>query len=551
MNTASVTLLEKFYEWEKRIPDQTFLRQPVNGQWIEYSFRKTGDEIRRVAAYLKSLGLPRGSKIALLSKNCAHWIMADVAIWMAGHVSVPLYPTLTAPSIKQILDHSESSVIFIGKLDDYPAQKQGIGDNLKIISFPLYGIEDGKHWDHILQEHQPLTGEIIRNKDDLATISYTSGTTGIPKGVMFTFAAVGNAALIAFQTIDREIGLPKHPKLFSYLPLSHIAERMIVEAGGIYYGAHISFVESLDVFGKNLADTQPDIFFGVPRIWARFHEKLLEKIPQKKLSILLAIPIVNDILRRTIKKNMGLLRALNVSGAAPIAIPLLHWFRSLGIIIHEVYGMTENSGVSHVNLTDEKIGTVGRPWPGVEIQLSEAGEILTRHSGMMSGYYKAPEMTAEIFTTDGFIKTGDKGSVDADGFMTITGRIKDLFKTDKGKYVAPGPIETKLLANADIEQVCVVGMGIPQPIALMVLSSSGKSKSREAIIESLSHSLTEVNEKLESYEKLETAVVMRNTWTVENGLMTPTLKVKRNEVEKIHLPRYSKWYHEKGLVVWE
>ena len=551
MDAPSITLLEKFYQWEKQIPDQTFLRQPVNGQWLEYSFKKTGDEIRRIAAYLKGLGLPEGAKIALLSKNCAHWIMADVAIWMAGYVSVPLYPTLTAASVQQILDHSESKVIFLGKLDDYAAQKAGIGNHIKKISFPLYGLSEGSGWDDILRSNQPLDADIIRDKDALATISYTSGTTGIPKGVMFTFAAVGNATLIAFEAIDREIGMPPHPRLFSYLPLSHIAERMIVEAGGLFYGAHISFVESLDVFGKNLADTQPDLFFGVPRIWARFHEKLLEKIPQKKLNFLLSIPILSKILKNKIKKNLGLTRALNVSGAAPIAVPLLHWFRSLDIVIHEVYGMTENSGVSHVNLTDEKVGTVGKPWPGVEIKLSDEGEILTRHSGMMSGYYKAPELTAEMMTSDGFIKTGDKGAIDAEGFMTITGRIKDLFKTDKGKYVAPGPIEARLLANSDIEQVCVVGMGIPQPIALTILSATGKSKSREAIIESLSHSLNQVNSVLESYEKLETAVVMKDTWTVENGLMTPTLKVKRNEVEKIHLPRYPQWYHEKGLVVWE
>ncbi len=552
MNDPSVGLLEKFYHWEKSDPARIFLRQPIQGVWNDYSFKKTGDEVRKVAGYLKSLSMPEGSKIAILSKNCAHWIIADIAIWMAGFVSVPLYPTLTAGTIRQILDHSEAKAIFLGKLDNYDAQKQGINDILHKISFEFYGPEEGKPWNEILENSAPVHDDVVRDGNDLATISYTSGTTGIPKGVMFTFFAIGYSTDLAFSAIYKEFDLPQQPRMFSYLPLSHIAERMIVEAGGIYNGAMVSFVESLDSFARNLSETQPDIFFGVPRIWARFHEKLLEKIPQRRLSLMLRIPLFNSLLKKKIKRNLGLSRSLvNVSAAAPISASLLHWYRTLDIVIYEFYGMTENSGVSHANLTRKKIGTVGPPWPEVEVRLSDAGEILTRHKGMMTGYYKEPKLTAEMFTPDGFLKTGDKGSIDEEGFLTITGRIKDLFKTDKGKYVAPGPIESKLMANADIEQVCVVGMGIPQPIALIVLSVAGKIKSKEGIIQSLGELIQQVNEALESYEKLETAVVMKATWTVENGLMTPTLKVKRNEVEKIHLPRYPQWYHEKGLVVWE
>jgi long-chain acyl-CoA synthetase len=187
----------------------------------------------------------------------------------------------------------------------------------------------------------------------------------------------------------------------------------------------------------------------------------------------------------------------------------------------------------------------------VKVKLSDQREILTKHPGTMMGYYKEPGMTAEMFDADGFLKSGDVGEFDKQNFLTITGRIKDLFKTDKGKYVAPTPIEMHLLANQDIDQVCVVGMGIPQPIALVILSLIGKSKSKEEIMKSLSNTLLQVNEFLESYEKLETAVIMKSTWSIENGLLTPTLKVKRNEVEKIHLPKYPMWYHAKGLVVWE
>ena len=169
----------------------------------------------------------------------------------------------------------------------------------------------------------------------------------------------------------------------------------------------------------------------------------------------------------------------------------------------------------------------------------------------MAGYFKDPETTLSVFTPDGFLKTGDKGTIDEDGFLTITGRLKDQFKTDKAKFIAPAPIEIKLLANKDIEQVCVVGSGIPQPIALIVLSAAAKGKPVGAVGDSLAYSLTEINLSLENYERLAKAVILKEDWTIENGLMTPSLKVKRNEIEKIHLHRYSTWYRETSVVVWE
>src|SRR5688572_6816308 len=178
--------LEKFYHWEKTTPNQVFLRQPLNGEWKEYTYKSAGEEARRMAAALIALNLPPKSKIALISKNCAHWIMADMAIWMAGHITVPLYPTITAATINQILVHSEAVAVFIGKLDDYAKQKSGIPGHLQKISFPFYGVDDGLRWDDLLAKHAPVSGEPHREPDDLFTIAYTSGTTGVPKGVMMT-----------------------------------------------------------------------------------------------------------------------------------------------------------------------------------------------------------------------------------------------------------------------------------------------------------------------------------------------------------------------------
>lgn len=542
--------LAQFLKWEKEIPASTFLRQPINGEWKTWTYQEAGDEIRKIASGIRALNFPDRSNIALLSKNCAHWIIADLAIMMTGHISVPLYATLTAPSIKQILEHSESKAIIIGKLDDYQVQQEGIPPNIVRIGIELFGIKEKLSWEEFLKTHQPLTQIHNWSKDDLMTIMYTSGTTGMPKGVMHTSGNFDHTLTAAIH----ELNLPKRPKLFSYLPISHIAERMGIEVYGLYAGAEFSFAESLESFPKNLFETQPHTFFAVPRIWAKFREKILEKMPQKKLSILFAIPIIGSVVKKSIRKKLGLSRATHIySGAAPIAVDLLEWFNSIGIEIFQAIGMTEDCVYSHFNRHGKnKLGTVGIPFQDLKVKIADDGELRLKGEGNMKGYYKEPILTAEAFDEDGYLKTGDKGEIDAEGFLTIVGRIKDQFKTDKGKYVAPAPIEMKLLANTDIEQVCVVGMGIPQPLALVVLSMAGRAKSKAEITQSLSASLSEVNAGLESYEKLEKAVIMKTDWSIANGLMTPTMKVKRNEVEKIHVPKYSTWYHAKeGSVVWE
>jgi long-chain acyl-CoA synthetase len=545
-------LLKNFLRWEQETPDLIFLRQPIKGQWQEWSFRKAGEEIRKMAAGLHSMNLPSRSKIAILSKNCSHWLMADLSIFMSGHVSVPLYANITAPSIRQILEHGDCAAIFVGKLDEYEQQKEGIPFSVKQISIDFYGITEGELVSNWIANQKPIQEMPSWKADELMTIMYTSGTTGKPKGVMFNSAAFTHTDEVIIDYLDRVDPLPSHPVLFSYLPLCHIAERALTEILGCRTGASISFVESLETFARDLATVQPHLFFGVPRIWSRFQEKILEKLPQKKLDRLLSLPLVSFFIKRMLVKKLGLSRArIKATAAAPIPKSLLEWFQKLGLTLREIYGMTENSALSHANQEEVRFGTVGKRLPTVEIKFSADDEILTRHKALMMGYYKEPQMTAEIFTSDGFIKTGDCGKPDKDGFLTITGRVKDIFKTDKGKYVSPSPIEMRLLKNTDIEQVCVVGMGIPQPIALIILSAAAKSKSKEEITKSLSSSLNEVNDTVEDYEKLKKAVIMKTDCRIANGLKTPTMKVKRNEVEKIHLPKYPTWYAVEGKVVWE
>lgn len=545
-------LLASFLKWEHEKPDLIFLRQPMRGEWHEWSFNEAGVEIRKIAAGLHAMHLPERSNIAILSKNCAHWLMADLAIMMAGHVSVPLYANITDASIRQILEHSESRAIFIGKLDDYEKQKAGIPSSVRKISIDFYGIADGELLSDWIEKQNPLEKTAKWKPEELMTIMYTSGTTGKPKGVMFNSSAFQHATEMIMEYLARVKPLPPHPKLFSYLPLCHIAERHLTEVLGCHTGATISFVESLDTFARDLSSVQPNLFFGVPRIWSRFQEKILEKLPQKKLDLYLKIPLVNAIIKKVLSKKLGLSQsAINASGAAPMPASLLIWLERLGIVVHEIYGMTENCALSHGNQEERRHGTVGKVMHSVEAKFSREGEILTKHNALMMGYFREPSMTAEVFTPDGFLKTGDMGVIDKDGFVTITGRVKDNFKTDKGKYVSPLPMELRLSKNHDVGQVCVVGMGIPQPIALIVLSEAGKGKSKDEITKSLSASIAEVSATVEDYEQLKKAVVMKDEWTIVNGLMTPTLKIKRNEVEKIHLPTYPTWYAMEGDVVWE
>lgn len=539
--------ISMFCQWEQQTPQQLLFRQPLPGKTLDYSYAQAGQEVRKVATALKNMNLGAGSGIAILSKNCAHWIMADMAIWMAGYISVPLYPTLTAPAVRQILEHSGVKAIIVGKLDNYDSQRDGIPDGVQKISIPLYGVNDGLNWDELVARHQPLQQITFPDVNALATVKYTSGTTGMPKGVMISFAAFDYALTHA----ARELGFAKE-RFFSYLPLSHIAERMLIELGALYTGSAIYFSESLEKFPQNLMDTQPTIFLAVPRIWAKFREKILEKMPQKKLNRLLSIPIVNGIVKGAIKKKLGLSKARwMLTGASPMPKELLEWYSKLGIIIHEVYGMTENLAYSHINLHEVKFGTVGKPWTNIQTRIGENGEIQTTGKATMMGYYKEPEQTAAMFTPDGYLKTGDQGVVDAQGFVTITGRLKDSFKTDKGKYVVPVPIETMLAASTDVEHVCVVGMGVPQPICLVVLNQAGKQKSQEQIRADFTALLVEVNKSLQTYEKLHCAVIMKGEWTIENGLITPSLKIRRNEVEKLHLPKYPTWYNVGKAVVWE
>lgn len=547
-NYPYLTPLEVLYKWERERPDVVYLRQPIDDVWHEWTWKEATLEVRKMAAALKGLGLPPGSSIGLISLNCAHWVMADLAIMMAGHVSVPLYPNSQPDTLKQVLEHSEAKVLFVGKLREWSTLRDAVPAGIRCIAFPFYTEPGYETWEEFTKGVEPLSGEPNRKPEDLATIIYTSGTTGIPKGVMLNFHSFSFVGTHSLEVL----GTTPEDRFFSYLPLSHIAERMLVGTAGMYAGTTVSFSESLDKFPKNLAEVQPTLFLAVPRIWSKFQQGILQKMPQSRLNILLNIPILNGIIRKKIKQTLGLGKARQIyTGAAPAPTSLLRWFKRIGIPIQEAYAMTENCCYSHVTPKDKiKIGFVGPTLPYADTKLGPDNEVLIKHDALMVGYFKEPELTKEAFL-DGYLRTGDEGYIDEDGYLKLTGRVKDLFKTAKGKYVSPTPIELKIVANPDIDLVCVVGDQLPQPIALVVLSDLGKKKSKKEIEHSLDETLDIVNGKIDPHENMTKMVVMRESWTIENQLLTPSMKIKRNEVEKIHRRRYQEWYDMPGSVVWE
>lgn len=558
MNTVTQTQqalkspLEHFYTWEKKQANKVYLHQPIDGEWHTWTWKQAADEVRRIAAYIEAQGYEPGSRIGILSRNCAHWIMTDLAIMMSGHISVPIYPNVNASTVKYVLEHSEAKMLFVGKLEphDWKEMQSGIPESVSCISFGRYNLpgDSFKSWADILAEQAPKEDNRMRDLQEVMTIIYTSGTTGTPKGVVLKYVSPA----FAFETFFDILQLSNNERFFSYLPLSHIAERMLILMGALRSGGSIHFAQSLDTFVDNLKYCSPTIFLAVPRIWTKFQSGVLSKFSQSRLNLIFSIPIVNNFIKGKIREGLGLNKArVCLTGAAPTPKSTLEWYRRIGVEILEVYGMTENSAYSHANLPGKtRFGTVGTSMPGVDVKITEEGEICVKSTANMVEYYKQPDKTAETIQ-DGYLHTGDKGEVDSDGFLRITGRVKDIFKTSKAKYVAPNPIEMKLSKNEYIEQVCVVGTGIPQPIGLVVLSEDGRTKSSDDIKKSLVDTLEEVNPSLEHHEKLQNLVVVKDEWTPENGVLTPTLKIKRGSVDDRYGSNYEGWYQAGKGVMFE
>ena len=545
------TILHRFFAWEKELPNVAFLRQPQDSIWKEYTWSEVGKKARQIVGAFQEMGLEKGDRVAILSANCAQWFICDIAMMMAGLISVPLYANVNASTMRKILDHSGARLLLIGKLQDkdWQALKDKFTENVQLVSmegFDKVGTMDWSEFIKLSLEQRIVSPE----PEDVYTIIYTSGTTGDPKGVVHTHKSVVNAV----ETASEEVKLNRKGNRFiSYLPLSHAAERGLIEAGGIYSGATISFVESQHTFVSNIREVKPTHFFGVPRIWEKIQSNILAQIGQTKLSKLLKIPFISGIVRYKIKRSLGLDKAkVILSGAAPLSAELLRWYLSLGIVIREAYGMSENFNVVSMNpQNDIRPGAVGKLFPNQDILIDpDTQEITQRCTWLMKEYYRAPDLTNESLK-NGFLRTGDMGELSFDGFLTITGRVKDIFKTSKGEYISPSLMEMKFLDLPSVDQACVVGSIYSQPVVLIVLSEWGKSLDNKVLENQIKEVINKVNDDNMEYQQLKKAIIVKEEWTPDNELLTPSLKMKRTLLSKKYEKKLAPIVDQLSRVSWE
>jgi long-subunit acyl-CoA synthetase (AMP-forming) len=554
-NKTDYLPLARLYHHEKTRPDDLYLFQPLGGgRMRRYTWRETVDEARRMAAYLAAQDLAPSSTVAILSKNCAEFVLSYLAIWMAGHVACPVYPTLDPDTVGYILEHGGAKLLFMGKLDTWEQVKPGVPGSLPIVSYSLAPPNEYPSWADVVADTEPLENRPQRDPGDVAILFYTSGSTGRPKGVMNTFAnmsaaARGELAVFPLDTADRYI---------SYLPMAHSFETMVGLNLMLAAGCEVYFVESLSSFLEDLHRARPTLFISVPRLWLKFQLGVFEKMSPRKLDLLLKVPVVNDMVRRKILRGLGLDQVRwAISGSAPMPPDLLSWYRGLGLELLEGYGMTENFSFSHCSVPGRtRVGYVGNTWPGVECKIGENHEILVRGGGTMKGYHEMPEETAAVITEDGWLRTGDQGEIDEQGRLKITGRIKELFKTSKGKYVHPVPLENRINASPCVEQSMVAGTGHPQPFAVVMLAERLRHRRddpavRREVDEELAHLIEEINAQVAVFERLRFIAVAADEWTIEDGQLTPTMKIRRPRLEQMYEPLYEQWYASGEPVIWQ
>jgi len=549
------TLLHYLLLWEQRNPQEVYLTQPMpDGSVVRYTWRDVADQARRMANHLLKQRFPPGSLIAIIGNNCAHWIIADLAIWIAGHVSVPVYPGIDADTLEHVLAHSEARLLFAGRLDSRGNGEFGrdpvsatLPHGLPVITLPSVNTQQAsavpgaQRWDEIVCRTAPVQAFALPDPKSLATVIYTSGTTGRPKGVMHSFGTMCGAPSALSRFVSERSIPTQSDRMLSYLPLSHCAERHGTECASLRFGFQLFFCDRADTFLADLQRARPTIFLSVPYVGIRLAQFANRRIPPLLQEIALAVPLLSGLMRRKLLRAMGLADVrIAYIGSAAVPAYLLRWYRRLGLELLEGYGMTENFGYSHFNtLGSAREGYVGKCFPDVQCRIAPDGEILVKSPAQMLGYYKDPDLTADSLTPDGFFKTGDRGYIYAQACLRITGRMNDPFKTAKGTFVNPAPIETSLTSHPWIEAACVTGAGRTQPFALLMLNQAGcelvERGARAAVARTLEQLRQRINTQLPAHERLEMMVVVRKRWSVQGGDMTPSLKIRRASIEDRHL----------------
>ncbi|ELB2886152.1 AMP-binding protein [Vibrio parahaemolyticus] len=542
---------EMILKWAAERPNEVYLKQIINRQFVEFTYAEVADQALKLVSALRGLGIQPGDKVALVSKNCAEWFICDLAMMLGDYVSVPIFPTAGADTIEYCVTHSESKALIGGKLDDPAATQQVIDAIPELISIALpydSAPQCQYQFNALISDAVPSEERPQHYDDKLMSLVYTSGTSGLPKGAMLTYGAFSWSV----QQLINHIGIQANDRLFSYLPLAHITERVYIFGSSIMGGVPTAFPESLDTFIEDVKMHRPTLFISVPRLWTLFQQRIQDKLPQKKLNFLLKIPFVNSLIKKKLAEGLGLDQARVLGcGSAPVSPALLDWYHSVGLNITEAWGMTESFAYSTINypFRADKIGTVGNAGPGIELKIADDSEIMVRGKGLFSGYYKNDIATQESFDSDGWLHTGDIGAIDKDGYLTIQGRKKDTFKTAKGKFVSPVPIEKKLFEYSRVEMMCLIGLGLPGPI-LLVVPHDFPHFDKERYARTTRKVIARMNQELASHEQIKGVLMIKEPWSIENGVLTPTLKIKRHVLEQKYHELGHNWPKDE-LVLWE
>jgi long-chain acyl-CoA synthetase len=582
-------------------PGRPALRFHDGDGWAALDWGEYGRMVEEVAAGLVTLGVAAGDRVGLLSANRPEWHVADLAILSAGAVTVPVYPTSSSSQVAYVLADSGAKVCFVDgseQLAKVLLHRSDVPDLERVVGLcPMPGLDhdavvldidqlrdDGRS----LLARAPDTVAAVAaaiGPDDVATLVYTSGTTGPPKGAVITHSNLGWTV----DAVESMVGLSPDDRLLSYLPLSHIAERVTSHIGQIASGGETWFAQSLATVSEDLRSCRPTIFFAVPRVWQKFHDAILDKIAAAPRPLRLALEqyvalgraavdareagrelppararayrVLDRTLGAKLRKQIGLDRArIIVSSAAPIHPDLLRWFHGIGIPIAEVWGQTEDCGPATLNPPDAiRIGTVGRPLPGLEVRVAEDGELMVRGGSVCRGYHRQPEASAALVDADGWMSTGDLGAIDADGYVRITGRKKDLIINAAGKNISPSEIESRLALEPLIGQAVVVGDGRRYLVALLTLDPDDAADwagrhgafadiaslvDDPALRAEVAAGVERVNREHAPVEQIKHWRLLHEPFTVEGGELTPTMKVKRAFVIDRHTDLVDEMYAE-------
>ena len=582
-----------YYQLEQYNLEKAFSTK-YNGKWVSTSTQEYVDKANAISRGLLRLGVKPGDKIALISSaNRTEWNIMDIGILQIGAINVPIYPTISEEEYKYIFNHAEVTYCFLSDqvlYDKAISIKNDVVTLKEIYSFEE--IEGCKNWEEILalgkdESNQP---EVEALKDsvkpfDLATIIYTSGTTGKPKGVMLSHNNVVTNVLDSFPRMPLELGTTR---TLSFLPVCHIFERMLIYLYQ-YSGTSIYFAESLEKLGENIKETNPNLMSVVPRLLEKIYDGIIAKGSElkgiKRILFYWAVElglkyqpygkngwwyeqqlaVANKLIFVKWREALGGNLTTMVSGSAALQPRLASVFTAAKMQIMEGYGLTETSPVVSVNMYKDhmfKIGTVGKPIENVEVKIAEDGEILVKGPNIMLGYYKDPEKTASIMTGE-YFHTGDKGEIDADGFLKITGRKKEIFKTSGGKYIVPALLENQMKQSRFIEQIVVIGEGQKMPAAIVqpnfeflrswakihhepILQNNEDLIQNPIIIARIQEEIDLGNKNFGKWETIKRFELTPEVWGIDNGLLTPTMKPKRNEIILRYKHLYNKIYEIKN-----